>query len=82
MSSSCGCRRPATLVERIIEREPASWSGLPALVEHAQALARGMAGLAGVDLVLGTDGPHPEEVAERIRAALPSSAGANPRLQG
>jgi hypothetical protein len=62
--------RPATLVERIIEREPTSWSGLPALVEHAQALARSMPGVAGVDLVLN-DGQRPEEVADPIRAAFP-----------
>ena len=67
--------RPAVLVARIVEREPASWSGLSALVEHAQALARSMPGLAGVDLVLSTDGQRPEAVAGRIRAALPSSAG-------
>ena len=30
---------PATLVEWIIEREPASWSGLANLVEHTQVLA-------------------------------------------
>jgi broad-specificity NMP kinase len=30
---------PATLVERIVEREPAAWSGLDELVEHAQELA-------------------------------------------
>jgi len=31
--------RPATLVERIIQREPQGWSGLGDLVAHAQELA-------------------------------------------
>jgi hypothetical protein len=66
----------ATLGERIIEREPASWSGLPALVAHAQSLAGSMRALAGVDLVLSTEGQRAEEVADRIRAALPSTIGA------
>ena len=62
---------PATLVERIIEREPASWSGLAELVEHTRELAATMARLAGVDLVLSTEGQRPEDVAARIRAACP-----------
>jgi len=62
---------PATLVERIVEREPASWSGLAGLVEHTQELAATMPGLAGVDLVLSTEGQRPEDVAARIRAARP-----------
>ena len=33
---------PTTLAAHIIEREPASWSGLPGLVEHAQELAASM----------------------------------------
>jgi hypothetical protein len=63
--------QPATLVARIIQREPPSWSGLPGLVEHAQQLAVSMPALRGVDLVLSTEGQHPEDVAERIRAARP-----------
>jgi hypothetical protein len=59
------------LAERIIEREPAGWSGLRRLVEHAQELAGSMRGLAGVDVVLSTEGRRPEKVAERIRAACP-----------
>src|SRR4051794_5209022 len=47
--------RLQTLVERIIEREPASWSGLPGLVEHAQELATAMPDLAGVKLVMSTE---------------------------
>ena len=60
---------PASLVERIIEREPPSWSGLSRLVEHAHELAGTMPGLARVDLVLSTEGERAEDVAARIRAA-------------
>jgi GTPase SAR1 family protein len=63
--------QPATLVERIVEREPESWSGLAGLVEHAQELAATMPALRGVDLVLTTEAQRPEAVAQRIRAALP-----------
>jgi ribose 1,5-bisphosphokinase PhnN len=62
---------PATLAERIIDREPESWSGLPELVEHAQQLAATMPALRGVNLVLSTDGQRPETVAQRIREAHP-----------
>jgi len=61
----------ATLVKRIIEREPPSWSGLATLVAHAQKLAISMRALRGVDLVLSTEGERPEDVAARIRAARP-----------
>jgi Mrp family chromosome partitioning ATPase len=62
---------PATLVERIIDREPESWSGLPELVEHAQQLAADMPALRGIDLVVSTEGQRPETVAQRIRDAHP-----------
>jgi len=62
---------PTSLVKRIIEREPASWSGLSGLVEHAQELAVTMPGLAGVNLVLSTEGERAEDVAARIRTARP-----------
>lgn len=63
--------QPATLVQRLIEREPASWSGLPGLLEHTQELATSMPALAGVDLVLSTEARRAEDVASRIRAACP-----------
>jgi hypothetical protein len=62
---------PASLAERIIEREPPTWSGLSGLVEHAQELAVTMPGLAGVGLVLSTDGERAEDVAASIRGARP-----------
>jgi broad-specificity NMP kinase len=63
--------QPATLVERIIEREPETWSGLADLVEHTQELALTMPALSAVDLVVSTEGQRPEDVARRIREALP-----------
>jgi chloramphenicol 3-O-phosphotransferase len=63
--------QPATLVERIVEREPEGWSGLSHLIQHTQDLAATMPALRGVDLVLSTEGQRPEAVAERIRAARP-----------
>jgi hypothetical protein len=62
---------PATLAERIIDRGPASWSGLAGLVQHTQELALNMPALGGVDLVLSTDRQRAEDVAARIRAARP-----------
>jgi ATPase subunit of ABC transporter with duplicated ATPase domains len=64
--------RATTLVERLREREPASWSGLEGLVEHAQVLAETMPGLSNIDLALSTDGQRPEDVAARIRAGVPA----------
>ena len=63
--------QPATLVARIVEREPPSCSGLDGLVEHAQELAASMPSLSGVDLVLNTEGERAADVAARIRAARP-----------
>jgi hypothetical protein len=62
---------PATLVERIVQREPAGWSGLDQLVEHAQDLAATMPALDRVDLVVSTEGASPEDAAAHIRAAGP-----------
>jgi adenylate kinase len=68
--------QPATLVARIIQREPESWSGLAELVEHTQVLATTMPMLRGVDVVVSTEGRRPEEAAARIRAALPDGVAA------
>lgn len=62
---------PATLVTRIVEREPDTWSGLPALVAHARELAASMPTLQDIDLAVSTERRRPEAVAEQIRAALP-----------
>lgn len=62
---------PDTLVERIIAREPQSWSGLGGLLEHARQVAGTTRALSAVQLVLSTEGQRPEAVAERIRMACP-----------
>lgn len=62
---------PATVTQRILQREPESWSGRARLVEHARDLAASMTALNGVGLVLSTDGQQPDAVAQRIRAACP-----------
>ena len=54
---------PDTLAARIVAREPPSWSGLAALVEHARA----MEPVDGADIVLSTEGERAEAVAARIR---------------
>jgi len=66
---------PATLVTRILAREPASWSGLGALVAHAQELAASMPGLSGVGLAFSTEGTRAEDVADRIIARCPDQLG-------
>ena len=66
--------RPDALVERIVAREPSSWSGLRPLVDHAQELATSMPALGDVDLVLATDDQRPEDVAARLRAGHPALA--------
>ncbi len=63
--------QPATLVERIVEREPAGWSGLDELVDHAHELAARMPALKRVDLVVSSEDGRAEEVAARIRAGGP-----------
>jgi len=62
---------PSTLVRRLVERGPDGWSRLPNLLAHTQRLAVSMPALAGVDLVLSTEGQRPQILAERIRTACP-----------
>lgn len=59
---------PGTLRDRIVEREPEGWPGLPGLLEASRELAETMARLAGFDLVLSTESDSPDTVAARIRA--------------
>jgi hypothetical protein len=62
---------PDLLAQRVIEREPSTWSGTPGLVAHTRVLARTMRELGGVDLVLETDRESAEAIAARIRAFGP-----------
>jgi hypothetical protein len=58
---------PAVRRERIIAREPPGWSGL----EHLLALSDAHLDGLGEGLVLDTERCGPQELGERIRAALP-----------
>jgi hypothetical protein len=66
---------PATLKRRLLAREPARWSGLPALVEISRYLAETMKRLSGVDLVISTEDRKPEEVAAELEVAVRERTG-------
>lgn len=58
---------PAELAaQRVFEREPDSWPGKAALVEHARELAVTIPGLPGIDAVLSTDGRAASDVAGEV----------------
>ena len=61
---------PQTLRRRILEREPAGWSGLEELLAASARLSTVTAGLDGVALALSTEGQRPPTVPERIRDAF------------
>ena len=64
-------RAPAdVLAARVGAREPERWPGKPGLVAHARALAETVPAIAGVDLVLDTDGRDAEDVAGTVLAAM------------
>ena len=60
---------------RVLEREPARWSGREALAAHARVLAEAIPRLASVDLVLDTDGREPDDVAAALYEAYVDGAG-------
>ena len=61
---------PETLCRRIVEREPAGWSGLDELLAASARLTTVIAGLDGIALALSTEGQRPPAVAARIRDAF------------
>lgn len=61
---------PALLRQRITQREPLEWIGLPRLLEAAGALAKTIAALPGVDVVLSTEEADPRTVAAAIQNAM------------
>ncbi len=67
--------RPDTCRERIVEREPPSWSGLEHLLSEMERWAVSLTELAGVHLVLDSEHLSPDEVAARIRAVRPDQLG-------
>jgi predicted kinase len=66
---------PEILRDRILAREPPGWGGLPDLLNASRRLAEEMKSLAGVDLILSTEGRQPAEVAEELEAALRGRGG-------
>lgn len=52
--------------QRVAEREPDSWPGKAALVEHSRELAETIPALPGIDAVLRTDGTQVSEVAAEV----------------
>ena len=61
---------PETLRRRIVEREPAGWSGLDELLAASARLSTVITGLGGIALTCSTEGQRPPVVAERIRDAF------------
>jgi chloramphenicol 3-O-phosphotransferase len=55
---------------RVARREPDSWPGKLALVEHARKLAREIPSLGGIDLVLSTVDRQAAEVATEVKKLL------------
>jgi chloramphenicol 3-O-phosphotransferase len=69
-------RAPGELcAERVLEREPERWAGREPLAAHARELAEAIPRLAGVDLVLETDGRSADVVAGELFAAYVNGAG-------
>jgi dephospho-CoA kinase len=63
---------PSTLHQRIIDREPDTFTELDELVAAAARLSSVIASLDGIALALSTEGERPAAVAERIRDAWPA----------
>ena len=63
---------PSTLRQRIIDREPDTFTELDELIAAAARLSPVIAGLDGIALALSTEGERPAAVAERIRDAWPA----------
>jgi chloramphenicol 3-O-phosphotransferase len=66
----CLSAPPDVAARRVAEREPDSWPGKAALVEHARKLAREIHGLPGIDSVLPTTDRDAVGVAAEVREIL------------
>jgi chloramphenicol 3-O-phosphotransferase len=66
----CLVAAPATHADRVLAREPASWTGRERLADHARDLAARVQALDGIDLRIDTDGRTAEDVAREVRDAL------------
>lgn len=66
----CLAAPPAIAAERVAAREPDSWPGKGALVDHARVLAQQIPAIPGVDVVISTVNRAATDVAAEIRQAL------------
>ena len=66
---------PATMRERIVEREPPGWSGLEPLLGQVDRYAASLPQLDGIHVTCDTEELPPDEVAARIRAVRPDLLG-------
>jgi energy-coupling factor transporter ATP-binding protein EcfA2 len=73
---------PTTLRRRIVEREPAEWSGLERLADATEELAQASSALEGIDLVCSTEKASPRAVAAEIRSACPRMLGSSGARSG
>jgi Mrp family chromosome partitioning ATPase len=67
-----------TLRERIVDREPAGWSGLAGLLERSSAIKARMAALPVAHLVIDTDAHDASACAALIRSVWPDVLEAQP----
>lgn len=63
---------PDVVAARIDAREPDTWMGKQALIDHARHLAASMEELSGIDLRVSTAGRDAQDVATELRDALRS----------
>jgi chloramphenicol 3-O-phosphotransferase len=61
---------PEVVAGRIADREPDAWPGKEPLIAHARELAMAIPAIAGIDVVVETDGRSAVEVAAQVRALL------------
>ena len=61
---------PEVVAARIADREPDAWPGKQPLIAHARELAMAIPAIAGIDVVVDTDGRPAVEAAARVRALL------------
>jgi hypothetical protein len=66
----CLSAPPEVVAGRIAVREPDAWPGKRPLIAHAWELAVSMPAIAGIDVVVDTDGRSAVEVAAQVRALL------------
>lgn len=61
---------PDAVATRIADREPDAWPGKASLIAHARVLAESIPSIAGIDVVICTEGRSPVDVAGEINVLL------------